>query len=116
MHALRLWSSNYMEFATPLVACALLGPAAVHALIKPVDTESRGGEALHFLEGQILISVLKRFGNYWSLASNLQGMFDPLSFFTSSVLTKYLPQKYWIVSELLQTDIALLAVKQKQLG
>ena len=72
--ALRLWSPNYMEFASPLVVCALLGPAAIHAATKSNGAQHLGSETMHFLEGQVLISVLKRFGDYWPLGSTVQGM------------------------------------------
>jgi hypothetical protein len=68
LRALRLWSPDFIAFATPLVTYALLGPAAAH-VHRPSKDVATGQEALRALEGEILRLVLQRFSYYWPLGN-----------------------------------------------
>ena len=68
LRALRLWSPDFIAFATPLVTYALLGPAATH-VHRPSKDAAAGQDALRSLEGEILRLVLQRFSYYWPLGN-----------------------------------------------
>ena len=60
LRALRLWSPDFIAFATPLVTYALLGPAATH-VHRPSKDAAASQDALRSLEGELLRLVLQRF-------------------------------------------------------
>ena len=75
LRALRLWSPDFIALASPLIVCALIGPAAVHA---PKRTQKDGAttqKASQLLEREILSIVLQRFANYWPLGNVICGEF-----------------------------------------
>ncbi|RHZ69813.1 hypothetical protein CDV55_107029 [Aspergillus turcosus] len=72
LRAVRLWSADYMPLASPLVACALIGPAAVHAAKRPHPGGSKD-EMRSSLEAYLLDLSLHRFGKFWRLGEFLQG-------------------------------------------
>ncbi|KAI1617374.1 fungal-specific transcription factor domain-containing protein [Exophiala viscosa] len=69
LRALRLWSPDYIALGSPILTCALLGPAAIHAMKRPNEAVPAGQRALCFLEGEILSFVLQRFSEYWPLGT-----------------------------------------------
>jgi len=73
LRALRLWSPDYIALASPVSTCALLGPAAIHAMKRPDEAVPAGQRALCFLEGEILSFVLQRFSDYWPLGTITHG-------------------------------------------
>jgi hypothetical protein len=77
--ALRLWSPDFIAFATPLVTYALLGPAATHAY-RPSRNGAADQDAPRLLESEILRLILQRFSYYWPLGSVIHSeYYDPIT-------------------------------------
>ncbi len=75
MRVLRLWSPDFISLATPLVTCALIGPAAMHAAKKPSDGDNNPSDVLHYLRWQFLEHTLRRFEQYWGLGTSMKGTY-----------------------------------------
>ncbi|KAK4945484.1 hypothetical protein LTR10_015380 [Elasticomyces elasticus] len=73
LRALGLWSPDYIALGSPILTCALLGPAAIHAMKRPRDGVP-DQSAICFLEGEILSFVLQRFSDYWPLGTFIHEM------------------------------------------
>lgn len=75
VRAVRIWSQEYIAFSTPLIANALVSPAAalldIGDLLVSGDTE----RVLSTLDGKLLEMVLKRFAEYWGIGLFCLGWF-----------------------------------------
>ncbi|KAK5021130.1 hypothetical protein LTS07_011217 [Exophiala sideris] len=60
MRAIRMWSPDYIPLASPLIANALVGPAAKFLDLNDVASA---------LDGKLLEMVLKRFAEYWGIGA-----------------------------------------------
>ena len=76
LRAVRLWSPDYIPFASPLITCALIGPASVHGAKRPYDGASTSSDTLHNLEAAISGFVLRRFSDYWPLGTSMESKFN----------------------------------------
>ncbi|KAI1502339.1 fungal-specific transcription factor domain-containing protein [Biscogniauxia marginata] len=72
LRALRLWSPDFISLASPLIACALIGPGAVHAATRPCRGIDDGSDIVRSLERQTLEFALRRFEQYWALGTSMQ--------------------------------------------
>jgi len=70
---LRHWSPDFIPFAFPLIACAMIGPDSVHITPKTQTQEPEILDNLRFMHRQMLELVLKRIGEYWTIGLQLQG-------------------------------------------
>lgn len=62
-----MWSADYIPFATPLLANALVGPAAAHSGNDELLTSGNADEVMSALDGKMLEMVLKRVAEYWGI-------------------------------------------------
>ena len=76
LRAVRLWSRDFLPFASPLIACALIGPASVHVAKRPRDGALTGSDTLCNLEAAISGFVLRRFSDYWPLGTSMESEFN----------------------------------------
>jgi hypothetical protein len=67
MRVIREWSLDYIALATPLIANALVSPAAAYFQTAELLGSGNTEEALSALDGKLLEMVLKRFAEYWGI-------------------------------------------------
>lgn len=75
LQAVRVWPPEYIVLATPLIANALVGPAAAHSNSAELLSSGNTKEALSALDGRLLEMVLRRFAEYWGIGSFCLGEF-----------------------------------------
>lgn len=76
LRAVRLWSPDFVPFASPLIACALIGPASLFTAKRPSDGTSTGSDTLCNLEATISSFVLRRFSAYWPIGTSMESEFN----------------------------------------
>jgi hypothetical protein len=76
LRAVRLWSPDFVSFASPLITCALIGPASVHVAKSPCDGAVASSDTLRNLEAAISGFVLRRFSNYWPIGTSMESKFN----------------------------------------
>ena len=69
LQAVRVWPPEYLILASPLIANALVGPAAAHSTTSEHLSSGNTREALSALDGKLLEMVLRRFAEYWGIGS-----------------------------------------------
>ena len=75
LRSVRMWSSNAITTASPLIVCALIGPAAVFTSEPPNLEDGRGRiTTLRSLEWQILKLVLSVFAERWEIGQYMHGL------------------------------------------
>lgn len=74
--AVRLWSPDFVPFASPLIACGLIGPASAFAVKRPAYGTLTGSDTLCNLEATILGFVLRRFSDFWPLGTCMESEFN----------------------------------------
>ncbi len=75
IRGVRLWSPDAIVLASPLITCALIGPAAVYTTKPSYNSDSHGMTTLRSLEWQILDLALSHFAEYWDLGKHMQGRY-----------------------------------------
>lgn len=70
VRAARAWSPQYLPVCSPLILCALLGPASVHVQ----DDQIQGPHRSNYLSAETIRLILRHFENYWRIGKVLMGM------------------------------------------
>lgn len=70
-----MWSSEAIVTASPLITCALIGPAAIFTTEPSGGKEGDAAKTLRSLERQIVNLVLCRFAEFWELGQYVYGKF-----------------------------------------
>ncbi|KAL4862670.1 fungal-specific transcription factor domain-containing protein [Aspergillus spectabilis] len=78
MRAIRMWSLDYIASATPLIANALVSPAAAYFQTAELLASGNAEKALFALDGKLLEMVLKRFAEYWGIGLFCLDMLEAL--------------------------------------
>jgi hypothetical protein len=92
--AMRLWSPDFIPFASPLTACALIVSASANMAKNAPEGELTASDTQNSLEAAISGFVLRRFSDYWPLGTSMEGESNCGLCSLTLQVTNYSPQGF----------------------